>query len=150
MSISSVGYNPYSQLYPSIRPSSSSGTPNAANPESSAAPSSASSVTLSSDAAALARLNSEGITAVEIAENFGATKTQADQDFDHIDANGNGTVSNAELLSALSSTRDTSSPSAQALLSLMDVNGDRGVSGTEFLNFETAAVSAEELPTTGA
>jgi Ca2+-binding EF-hand superfamily protein len=128
----------------------------------------------------LARLNSEGITAVEIkgpglssgvqpsspgaggdgilseasfeaiAENFGATKTQADQDFDHIDANGNGAVSNAELLSALSSTRDTSSPSAQALLSLMDVNGDRGVSGTEFLNFETAAVSAEELPTTGA
>jgi hypothetical protein len=99
----------------------------------------------------LAQLNAEGITTVEIrgrglssgsqpyspgvggrglisggsfeavAEQFGASQAQAVQAFTAINANGNATVPNVELLSAIANTKNAASLTAQALLSLMDL-----------------------------
>jgi Ca2+-binding EF-hand superfamily protein len=78
-----------------------------------------------------------------VAEQFGASQAQAAQDFTAIDANGSPMVSNAALLSALANTKNGTDPQAQALLSLMDTSKDGSVSGSEYLTFETALVSAE-------
>jgi len=80
-----------------------------------------------------------------VAAKFGATKTQADQLFASLDTDGSGSVSNAELLNAMASTgTDPNSATSQALLKLMDTNGDSTVSGSEFLKFESAMISAEK------
>jgi hypothetical protein len=63
-----------------------------------------------------------------------------------MDSNGDGSVSNGELLSANGSLGKVASPISQDLLSLMDTNGDRSVNGTEMINFESAVVAAEKAP----
>jgi hypothetical protein len=75
---------------------------------------------------------------------YGATSGQADQLFADIDTNGDGAVSNSELLTALGDTgSDTDSSLSQGLLSLMDTSHSGAVSGTEFTNFETSLVTSE-------
>jgi len=82
----------------------------------------------------------EGVT-----KQFGVSLTQADQIFQSIDSNGDGSVTNDELLSALSGGAENSdNPEAQALLTLMDTNSDSSVDSAEYLKFETAFVSAEK------
>ncbi|HTH62483.1 MAG TPA: hypothetical protein VL689_20335 [Paraburkholderia sp.] len=80
-----------------------------------------------------------------VVAQFGGTKTQADQLFTELDANGGSSLSNTELLDTMAGTSTSpNSSSAQALLKLMDSNGDGSVSSGEFLNFETAMVAAEK------
>jgi hypothetical protein len=78
-----------------------------------------------------------------VEEQFGATKSQADVAFAHMDVNDRGSITNAEFLTAMGNVGNGSAAS-QALLSLMDSNNDRSVSSTEFVKFETAMVSAEK------
>ncbi|MFL9918280.1 hypothetical protein PQR75_23370 [Paraburkholderia fungorum] len=82
----------------------------------------------------------EGVVA-----QFGGSKTEADQLFTAFDTSGSSSVSNIELLNAMAGTASSpNSSSAQALLNLIDSNGDGTVSSGEFLNFETAMVAAEK------
>ena len=174
MSISSIGNSPFAQLYANTKAASAKSTAITGNAASSSEPSS-SRVTLSPDAQALAGLNADGVTVMQVpisyalssgiprpatptigteseaafetvAEQFGATKSQADQDFQAIDTNDSGSMSNSEFLTAMGDTRNTSSSTSQALLSLMDSNGNGTVSGSEFVTFETAVVGAETAP----
>lgn len=171
MSISSIGTSPLGQLYSSNGSAAAKSTMASSNTTPSSEPS-ASRVTLSADAQAMAELNADGVTVTQvpityelssgkhvpttptggsvsesafetIAEEFDATKSQADQDFADIDTNNSCSISNSEFLTAMGDTRNTSNASSQALLSLMDANHDGSVSGTEFVNFETAVVGAE-------
>lgn len=172
MSISSIGNSSLAQLYSSNGSATAKSTPASGNGTSNSEPS-GSRVTLSADAQAIAGLNAAGVTVTQvpityelssgkpvpitptggtvsesafeaIAEKFGATQAQADQDFEDIDTNNSGSISNSEFLTAMGDTRDSSSASSQALLSLMDTNHDDTVSGTEFVSFETAVVGAEK------
>jgi Ca2+-binding EF-hand superfamily protein len=77
-------------------------------------------------------------------EKFGGTKAQADQLFSLLGDSGTGTVSNAQMLQALGATStDPTSETSQMLLGLMDSDGDREVSSSEFTQFETAMVNEE-------
>jgi Ca2+-binding EF-hand superfamily protein len=63
------------------------------------------------------------------------------------DSNGDGSVSNSELPSALAQTGSNPGNAAtQSLLTMMDTNGDKSVGSSEFLKFETAFVAAEKSP----
>jgi hypothetical protein len=78
-----------------------------------------------------------------VVAQFGGSKTQADQLYTVL--GGGNSVSNGELLGALAGTTSTpNSSTEQALLKLMDSNGDGTVGSSEFLNFETAMVAAEK------
>ena len=173
MSISSISNSSLAQLYSSPKSAAANSTAASTNTASTSEPS-GSRVTLSADAQAIAGLNADGITVIQvpiggyelssgkllpptptngtvsetafqtIAEEFGATKSQADQDFQSIDTNDSGSISNSELLTAMGDTRNSSSASSQALMSLMDTNDNGTVSGSEFVNFETAVVGAEK------
>ena len=131
-------------------------------------------VTLSSEAQAVASLNAKGITMVNIhsrglssgqqpmqpssvvdgsisekdfeamAASFGDTTSQADQDFAAMDTNGNRSISNAEMLNAMSATSHGDGALSRTLRQMMDANHDGSVSGTEYVNLETAIVSAEK------
>jgi hypothetical protein len=131
-------------------------------------------VTLSPEAQAMASFNAKGITVVTIhsrglssgqqpiqpssvvdgsvskkdfeamAASYGDTAGQADQDFAAIDTNGNGSISNAEMLNAMSATTNGNDALSQNLRQMMDANHDGSVSGTEYVNLETAIVSVEE------
>jgi Ca2+-binding EF-hand superfamily protein len=79
-----------------------------------------------------------------VASGFGASTQQADQDTALMDTDGNGRISNAELLDAMSQTSNGDGPLAQSLRQMMDTNHDGSVSGSEFVNLETAMVSAEK------
>jgi len=80
-----------------------------------------------------------------VVAQFGGSKTEADQLFTAIDTSDSNSLSNSEMLNALAGTATSpNSSSAQALLQLMDSNGDGSVSSGEFLNFETAMVAAEK------
>jgi hypothetical protein len=144
------------------------------DPSNSVVPPASDTVTLSADAQATASLNAQGITLTyvsgpslseggqpsfpaaaaygsvsksdfeAVAARFGATAQQADQDFEALDGNGNGLISNAELLGAMSGTGQGDSDLSQSLLQMMDANHDGSVSGSEFLNLETALVAAEK------
>jgi hypothetical protein len=79
------------------------------------------------------------------AEQFGATKAQADQLFASLKTNGSGTISHNDMLSVMGATNSNpSDQTEQALLKLMDTNGDGAVSSNEFLAFEKAMVAAEK------
>ena len=131
-------------------------------------------VTLSPEAQALASLNAKGITMVTIysrglssgqqpiqpssvvdssvsktdfeamAASFGDNTSQADQDFAAIDTNASGSISNAEMLNAMSATSHGNDALSQNLRQMMDANHDGSVNGTEYVNLETAIVSAEK------
>jgi Ca2+-binding EF-hand superfamily protein len=84
----------------------------------------------------------------KLVAQFGGTKAQADQIFQGLDINGDGSISNAEFLSGLAQTsKDESSPLAQLLLGLMNTSGSGSVSFAEFSGFETAFVEAEKAAT---
>jgi len=188
MSISSIGSSANQSIYGTQRaPSASAAASTGAASGAPASNESSSTVTLSPDAQAFAKFNSEGITvelvsaagvpnlmnpagyAQQVAAakasgatspadgelsqanfdsvlaNYGATSTQADQLFQSIDTNDNGTISNSELLNALGNTgSDSNTSTSQGLLTLMDTNHDSVVSGSEFITFETSLVSSEK------
>jgi hypothetical protein len=73
---------------------------------------------------------------------FGGTKTQADQLFQSLDTNGDGSVSTDEFLDGMGSTSGDS-PVAQSLLELMDTDGSGSVNSSEFINFEMAFAQTE-------
>ncbi|CAN7313231.1 hypothetical protein [Caballeronia sp. LjRoot31] len=83
----------------------------------------------------------------QVVEQFGGSKTQADQLFGALGANDSNPLTNAVLLQGLAATStDSSSAGSQSLLTLMDQNGDGSASQTEFLTLETALVAAEKAP----
>ncbi len=184
MSISSIGSSVSQSIYGTQRaPSASTG----AAPGAPASNESSSTVTLSPEAQAIAKLNSEGITVElvsaadvpnladpagyaqqlaaakasgatspadgdlseadfdSVLSNYGATSAQANQLFQSIDTNDNGTLSNGELLNALGNTgSDGDTSTSQGLLTVMDTNHSSVVSGSEFITFETSLVSSEK------
>ena len=79
-----------------------------------------------------------------MAASFGDSISQADQDFAAIDTNASGSISNAEMLNAMSATSHGNDALSQNLRQMMDANHDGSVSGTEYVNLETAMVSAEK------
>lgn len=80
-----------------------------------------------------------------IAQRFGRATVQVPNLFNAFDIDGSGSISNPEMLSAMSSTgSDPTSSSSQALLHAMDTNGDGTVSVDEYTQFETAMVEAEK------
>jgi len=131
-------------------------------------------VTLSPEAQAIASLNAKGITMVTIhsrglsggvqprspspvpngsasksdfeavMSGFGLSTQQADQDFAAMDRNDDGSISNSEVLSAMSATSQGGSSFSEGLRQVMDMNHDGSVSGTEFVNLETALVGVEK------
>jgi hypothetical protein len=186
MSISSIGSSAIQSIYRTQRaPSAPAAASTDAAAGAPASNESSSTVTLSPDAQAIAKLNSLGVTVelvsaadvpnlmnpAEYAQQmaaakasgatspadgklseadfesvlakYGATSTQADQLFQSIDTNDNGTLSNGELLNALGNTGSDTSTS-QGLLTLMDTNHDSVVSGSEFVTLETSLVSSEK------
>ena len=131
-------------------------------------------VTLSPEAQAMASFNAKGITVVTIhsrglssgqqpvepsavvdgsvseenfeamAASFGDTTNQADRAFAAMDTNGNGSISNVEMLDAMSATSHGNDALSQNLRQMMDANHDGSVSGAEYVNLETAIVSVEK------
>jgi EF-hand domain pair len=79
-----------------------------------------------------------------LVDQLGGTKVQADQLFQSLDTNGDGSISNEEFLTGVANTaKDGGSPISQSLLTLMDTDGNGSVSSSEFSNFETAFAQAE-------
>ncbi|WP_233451591.1 EF-hand domain-containing protein [Paraburkholderia caribensis] len=77
---------------------------------------------------------------------FGVDKSDANHLFSALDEDHNGSVSNAEWLSAVRDMASTpGDPTAQSLLKPMDSNGDGTVSTTEFTQFESTMIAAEKL-----
>jgi len=171
MSITSVG--PSSPLYSALDSSSAKRGATAAASQSGSS-SMSDTVTLSPEAQAIASLNAKGITMVTIhsrglssgvqppspspvpngsaaksdfeavMSGFGLSTQQADQDFAAMDRNDDGSISNSEMLSAMSATSQGGSSLSEGLRQLMDTNHDGSVSGTEFVNLETALVGVEK------
>ncbi|WP_213769066.1 EF-hand domain-containing protein [Caballeronia sp. dw_19] len=78
-------------------------------------------------------------------ENFGGSHSSANILFTDLDTNGDGSVSDSELYTALGNTKsDPSSATSQALMHLMDTNDDGSVNMTEFANVEVALTNAEK------
>jgi EF hand len=170
MSITSVG--PSSPLYSALDSNNAKrgATPAASQ---SGSPSMSDTVTLSPEAQAIASLNAKGITMVTIhsrglssgvqppgpstvpdgsvsksdfdavTTGFGISTQQADKEFAAMDSNSDGSVSYNEMLSAMSATSQGGSSLSEGLRQMMDTNHDGSVSGTEFVNLETALVGVE-------
>jgi hypothetical protein len=130
-------------------------------------------VTLSPEAQAMASLNDKGITIVTVhssglssgrqpsspapvpngsvserdfevvAAGFGVNSQEADQDFSAMDTDGGHSISNGEILVAMSATSRGGSSLSESLRQMMDTNHDGSVSGTEYVNLETALVGVE-------
>jgi Ca2+-binding EF-hand superfamily protein len=79
-----------------------------------------------------------------VMSGFGLSTQQADQDFAEMDRNDDGSISNSEVLSAMSATGQGGSSFSEGLRQVMDMNHDGSVSGTEFVNLETALVGVEK------
>ena len=171
MSITSVG--PSIPVYSAIDSSSAKrgATPAASQ---SGSPSMSDTLTLSPEAQAIASLNAKGITMVTIhsrglssgvqpprpspvpdgsvskndfeavTSGFGISTQQADQDFAAMDSSGDGSISHSEMLTAMSATSQGGSSLSEGLRQMMDTNHDGSVSGTEFVNLETALVGVEK------
>jgi EF hand len=172
MSIPSIGNGLLGFAYPSMQSDSKHDVAGGV-PQNSPVLSS-DTVTLSPEAQALASFNAKGITVVTIhsrglssgqqptqpssvadgsvsekdfeamAASFGDTTGQAAKDFATMDSNGNGSISNAEMLNAMSDTSNGNDALSQNLRQMMDANHDGSVSGTEYVNLETAIVSLEK------
>ena len=173
MSIPSIGNTSLGFSYPAMQ-SSNSKRDAVAGVSQNPAVLASDTVTLSPEAQAVASLNAKGITMVTLhsrglssgqqpiqpssvvdgsvsekdfeamAASFGDTTSYADQDFAAMDINGNGSISNAEMLNAMSATSHGNGVLSQNLRQMMDANHDGSVSGTEYVNLETAIVSAEK------
>jgi hypothetical protein len=173
MSIPSIGNTLLGFSYPAMQSGNSKRDAAAGVPQNPAVLAS-DTVTLSPEAQAVASLNAKGITMVTIhsrglssgqqpiqpssvvdgsvsekdfeamAASFGDTTSQADQNFAAMDTVGNGSISNAEMLNAMSATSHGNGVLSQNLRQMMDANHDGSVSGTEYVNLETAIVSAEK------
>ena len=161
MSITPVG--PSSPLYSAIDSSSAKrgATPAASQ---SGSPSMSDTVTLSPEAQTIASFNAEGISRgvqppspspvpngsaaksdfEAVMSGFGLSTQQADQDFAAMDSNGDGSISHSEMLSAMNATSQGGSSLSEGLRQVMDMNHDGSVSGTEFVNLETALVGVEK------
>ncbi len=76
---------------------------------------------------------------------LGGTQQTAGQLFNDLDVDHSGSVSNTELFDALAATSsDPSSSTSQALLLLMDRDGNDSVSTTEYAKIETSLIAAEK------
>jgi hypothetical protein len=76
---------------------------------------------------------------------LGGTKTQAGQIFASLDTDHSGSISNSELLNAMSELgSDPNSSSMQTLAKLVDTNSNKVLTSDELLRFETAMVSMEK------
>jgi Ca2+-binding EF-hand superfamily protein len=76
---------------------------------------------------------------------FGGGKDYADQIFDSLDKDHDGSVSNAEWLHAVGSTAsEPGSDTSQSLLKAMDSDGNGIVNSAEFTRFEAAMIAAEK------
>jgi len=83
-----------------------------------------------------------------VINQIGGTKTDADQIFSSLDTDNNGSISNSELLSAMSQLGSSNADSGvQELEKLLVPDGDSTVTDGEFLSFETAMVAAEKPAT---
>jgi hypothetical protein len=172
MSIAPAGGGILHAIYSQAQPSHAKRQSDpASDPSGSAAAPASDTVTLSPQAQAVASLNAEGVTMFNVsgpglstghqpsgpialygsvsqnafegvAAGFGVTAQQADQDFAAMDTNGDGSISNAEMLSGMSQTSNSNDPLAQSLRQMMDTNHDGTVSGTEYVNLESALVYA--------
>jgi Ca2+-binding EF-hand superfamily protein len=79
-----------------------------------------------------------------VIEHMGGTKSEADQIFSSLDTDGNGSISNSELLNAVSLLGSNKANSGvQELEKLLVPYGDSTVTDGELLNFESAMVAAE-------
>jgi hypothetical protein len=173
MSIPSIGNALPGFAYPATRSSSSKRDSASGAPQDRPVLSS-DTVTLSPEAQAMASFNAKGITVVAVhsrglssgqqpaqpssvvdgsvseedfeamAASFGDTTNQADRAFAAMDTNGNGSISNAEMLDAMSATSHSNDALSQNLRQMMDANHDDSVSGAEYVNLETAIVSVEK------
>jgi EF hand len=173
MSIPSMGNALLGFAYPATQSSSSKRDSASGAPQHPPVLSS-DTVTLSPEAQAMASFNAKGITVATIhsrglssgqqavqpsavvdgsvsekdfeamAASFGDTSNQADRDFAAMDTNGNGSISNDEMLRAMSATSHGNDALSQNLRQMMDANHDGSVSGTEYVNLETAIVSVEK------
>jgi hypothetical protein len=81
----------------------------------------------------------------KVIRQLGGTENEASDIFTWLDADHNGSISNQELLSAMSGlgSSDTSSP-AQVLMQLLVPNGDSSLTAGEFVGFESAVVAVEK------
>lgn len=83
-----------------------------------------------------------------VADQLGSTKTEDNQIFAALDTDKSGSLSNAELLSAMSQFGDsTANAGVQALEKLLVPFGDSTVTDGEFLGLESAMVAAEKPAT---
>lgn len=86
--------------------------------------------------------------AESVIEHFGGTATQAGQIFSALDTDQNGSLSNEELLSAISQLgSSTASNGVQALAQLLAPDAGNTITEGTLLSFESAMVAAEK-PTT--
>jgi hypothetical protein len=173
MSIPSIGNALLGFAYPATQ-SSSSKRDSASSALQDPPVLSSDTVTLSPEAQAMASFNAKGITVVTIhsrglssgqqpvqpssvvdgsvsekdfeamAASFGDTINQADRAFAAMDTNDNGSISNAEMLDAMSATSHGSEALSRNLRQMMDANHDGSVNGAEYVNLETAIVSVEK------
>jgi Ca2+-binding EF-hand superfamily protein len=75
---------------------------------------------------------------------FGGETGQAAELFQTFDANGDGSISNAEFEKGLNSAlKNQNSAFEQGLFGLMDTDGNGSVSASEFTSFETAFLQGE-------
>jgi hypothetical protein len=161
MSIPSIGNALLGVYYPATQSSGGKRDAAAGTPQSPAVLES-DTVILSPEAQAMASFNAKGITVVAIhsrglssgqqpvqpssvvdgpvskanfetmAASFGDTTSQADQDFATMDTNGNGSISNAEMLDAMSATSHGNEPLSQNLRQMRYRGAGRGVLGSSW------------------
>lgn len=86
--------------------------------------------------------------AESVIKNLGGTATQAEQIFTALDTDQNGSLSNEELLNAISQLgSNTASTGVQALEKLLVPDGSSTISEGSLLSFESAMVAAEKPAT---
>jgi hypothetical protein len=79
-----------------------------------------------------------------VAAEYGETAKQADQLFAALDANGSGSLTNQQVLGALSQTgSDPGAATSQELIAMMNGGGPDAVTADQYMAFETALIDAE-------
>lgn len=80
-----------------------------------------------------------------VAQQFGETIVQADQLFQALGANTDGLLSHDQFMNGIvGALKNADSAISQTIMTSMDVDGNGIVSGTEYINYETAFIAAEK------